>query len=52
MQNIGQQEETIALLKILVLGNQQIEEGRTQTISDTIKAIRKRRELNPNQDSD
>lgn len=38
-----QQQETMALLKILALGNQQIEQGRVQTASNAIKAIRERR---------
>ena len=38
-----QQQETMALLKILALGNQQIEDGKIQTASNAIKAIRERR---------
>ena len=38
-----QQQETMALLKILALGNHQIETGKTQTASDAIQAIRERR---------
>ncbi len=38
-----QQQETMALLKILALGNRQIEEGKVQTASDAIQAVRERR---------
>ena len=38
-----EQQETLALLKILALGNRQIEEGNVQTISDAIQSIRERR---------
>ena len=34
-------QETIAMLKILALGNRQIEEGKVVTASDAIKRIRK-----------
>lgn len=37
-------QETIALLKILALGNRQIEEGKVVSASDAIKLIRKRNE--------
>ena len=37
-------QETIALLKILALGNRQIEEGRVIPASDAIKRIRKSKE--------
>ena len=36
-------QETIALLKMLALGNRQIEEGRVVSASDAIKRIRKRK---------
>lgn len=36
-------QETIALLKILALGNRQIEEGKVVSASDAIKRIRKRK---------
>ncbi len=36
-----QTQETMALLKILALGNRQIEEGRVQKAADVIKKIRK-----------
>jgi prevent-host-death family protein len=35
-----QTQETLALLKILALGNQQIETGKVQLASDSIQAIR------------
>jgi len=37
-------QETIALLKILTLGNRQIEEGKVVSASDAIKRIRKGKE--------
>jgi prevent-host-death family protein len=43
LQSYEQQQETLALLKILALGNRQIEEGHVQTISDAIQSIRERR---------
>lgn len=39
-----QTQETLALLKILALGNRQIEEGKVQPIADVVKRIRSRRE--------
>jgi prevent-host-death family protein len=36
--------ETMALLKILALGNRQIEEGKVQPAADVIKQLRERRE--------
>jgi prevent-host-death family protein len=33
-------QETMAMLKILALGNRQIEEGRVQSASDVLKRIR------------
>lgn len=35
-----QQQETMALLKILALGNRQIEEGKVLSVSGTIQAVR------------
>ena len=35
-----QTQETLALLKILALGNQQVAEGRTKPLADAAKAIR------------
>lgn len=43
IQSYEQQQETMALLKILALGNRQIEEGKVQVASDAIQSIRKRR---------
>lgn len=37
-------QEIIAMLKILALGNRQIEEGRVVTASEAIKRIRKEKE--------
>jgi prevent-host-death family protein len=37
-------QETIALLKILALGNRRIEEGKVVSASDAIKRVRKGRE--------
>jgi len=39
-----QAQETMALLKILALGNRQIEEGKVETAADSIKRLRKLRE--------
>ncbi len=38
-----QTQETLALLKILALGNQQIEAGKVQAATDVMKRIRKKR---------
>ncbi len=43
MQDIGsyeQTQETMALLKILALGNRQIEEGKVQAAADVLKRLR------------
>ncbi len=39
-----QTQETMALLKILALGNRQIEDGKVQPASKVIKRLRERRE--------
>lgn len=39
-----QNQETMALLKILALGNRQIEEGKVESAASAIKRLRKRRE--------
>ena len=39
-----QAQETMALLKILALGNRQIEEGKVEPAADVIKRLRKPRE--------
>ena len=38
-----QQQETMALLKVLALGNRQIEEGKVHAVSDAIQSVRERR---------
>ena len=37
-------QQTMALLKIIALGNRQIEEGEVQPAGDVIKGLRKRKE--------
>ncbi len=44
IESYEQTQETMALLKILALGNRQIEEGRVQPAADAIKRLRERRE--------
>lgn len=44
IESYEQTQETMALLKILALGNRQIEEGKTQPAADVIKRLRRRRE--------
>lgn len=39
-----QTQETLTLLKILALGNRQIEQGRVQRASDVIERLRKRKD--------
>ncbi len=43
VQSYQQTQETLALLKILALGNQQIEAGNVQPAGNVIKRIRKNR---------
>jgi len=43
IQSYEQQQETMALLKMLALGNRQVEEGRVQSAADAVQAIRERR---------
>ena len=43
IQSYEQQQETMALLKILALGNQQVEKGNLHEASDAAQAIRRRR---------
>lgn len=38
-----QMQETMALLKVLALGNRQIEEGKVQTVTTAFQHIRERR---------
>ncbi len=44
IESYEQTQETMALLKILALGNRQIEEGKVQSAEDVIKRLRERRE--------
>ena len=43
IESYEQAEETMALLKILALGNRQIEEGKTAPAADVIQRLRERR---------
>ena len=43
IESYEQTQETMALLKILALGNRQIEEGKVEPAADVIKRLRKRR---------
>lgn len=45
IESYEQIQETMAMLKILALGNRQIEEGKTQPAADVIKRLRDRREI-------
>ncbi len=40
-----QKQETLALLKILALGNRQIEEAKVQPAADAVRRIRENREV-------
>jgi prevent-host-death family protein len=42
IESYEQTQETMALLKILALGNRQIEEGKVQSVADVIKRLRER----------
>jgi len=42
IESYEQNQETMALLKILALGGRQIEDGKVQPASDVIKRLRKR----------
>lgn len=44
IESYEQTQETMALLKILALGNRQIEEGKVQSAADALKRIREERE--------
>ena len=44
IESYEQTQETMALLKILALGNRQIEEGKVQPAADVTKSLRNRRE--------
>jgi PHD/YefM family antitoxin component YafN of YafNO toxin-antitoxin module len=43
IESYEQTQETMALLKILALGNRQIEEGKVEPAADVIKRLRKHR---------
>ena len=43
IESYEQTQETMALLKILALGNRQIEEGKVEPAADVIKRLRERR---------
>lgn len=45
VQSYEQTQETLALLKILALGNRQIEEGRVQEATTVFQSLRTRREV-------
>ena len=45
IESYEQTQETLALLKILALGNRQIEEGKVQPADEVIKRLRERREI-------
>ena len=40
IQDVASYEETLALLKILALGNQQIAENKVRPLADAIKRVR------------
>jgi len=42
-----QTQETLALLKILALGNRQIDSDQTMNMSESVSAVRSRRQKNP-----
>jgi len=44
IESYEQTQETMALLKILALGNRQIEEGKVQPAADVVKRLRENRE--------
>ncbi len=43
VRSFEQTQETMAVLKILALGNRQVEEGKVQLAADAIQSIRERR---------
>lgn len=45
IESYEQTQETMALLKILALGNRQIEEGKVQPAADVINRIREERQV-------
>lgn len=44
IESYEQTQETMAMLKILALGNRQIEEGRVQPLAEAVARLRERRE--------
>ena len=44
IESYEQTQETMALLKILALGNRQIEEGKVQPVADVVRRLRENRE--------
>ena len=44
IESYEQTQETLALLKILALGNRQIEEGKVQTATEVLKNLRNRKQ--------
>ena len=44
IESFEQTQETMALLKILALGNRQVEQGKVQPVSDVIRRLREKRE--------
>lgn len=44
IESYEQTQETMALLKILALGNRQVEEGKVQSVEAVMKRLRERRE--------
>ena len=45
IESYEQTQETLVLLKILALGNRQIEKGKVQPADEVIKRLRERREI-------
>jgi prevent-host-death family protein len=45
IESYEQTQETMALLKILAIGNRQIEEGKVQSATDVIKRLREGRQV-------
>ena len=45
IESYEQTQETMALLKILALGNRQLEEGKVRAVDEVVKRLRERREI-------
>jgi len=43
IESYEQTQQTMSMLKILALGNRQIEEGKVQTVADVVERLRKQR---------